>query len=118
MTDFEKEDLELQALMGEKFTDVTAPTPEAVQVRTNPKKIAENPTHKPTEDNWNPPKPAPNWMDKLKYCAKSSFTFAGLNLLIFYWQNTGLMDESIALPSMCVCAALFGLGIGKVVGNK
>ena len=118
MTDFEKEDMELQALMGEKFVDVTAPISEAVQVPTKPKKTAEKPTHKPTEDNWKPPKPAPNWMDKLKECAKSSFAFAGLNLLIFYWQNTGLMDESIALPSMCVCAALFGLGIGKVVGKK
>jgi hypothetical protein len=52
-------------------------------------------------------------MDSLKGCAKSVMLFGGLSVLVFYWQQAGLMAESIAVPSMCVCTALAGLGVGK-----
>lgn len=80
-------------------------------------KAAQNPARKPVEDNtkdatWQPPNHAPSFLDRLKAGVKYAFGFGGLNLLIFYWQQSGLMDASIAVPSMCVCAALAGWGVG------
>ena len=54
-------------------------------------------------------------MNALKECAKSSLIFGGLNMLIWYWEMSGLMAESIARPSSWVCAVLFGIGIGKCI---
>ena len=62
---------------------------------------------------YEPEKPAPNQMDKLRACAKSVLLFGGLSFLIFYWQQAGLMAESIAVPSIAVCTALAGFGAGK-----
>ena len=112
MTDFEREDMELQAIMGDKFQDMS----EAKQVPTNPKKAAQKPVQKPAEEEskdaeWHPVKPR-NWMDGLKACVKWAFTFGGLNMLIFYWQQAGLMADSIAVPCMWVCCALAGYGVG------
>lgn len=52
----------------------------------------------------------------LSLYAKSA-AFGGLTGLLYCWMNTGLMAESAAVPSMIVCSALFGLGIGKVIGG-
>lgn len=128
MTDFEREDIELQAMMGDKFIDATAPMEEAAQApeaareacqsaNTTPAtKAAQKTTQKPTEGKnretaWHPAKPH-NWMLGLASCAKWAVTFGGLNALIFYWQQAGLMAESIAVPCMWVCCALVGYGIG------
>ena len=114
MTDFERDDMELAAMMGDKFVDETVPLsemPRTTEETTDipkPKKTAE----KPMDAQWMPTKQR-NWMDNLKECAKSSLIYGGLNMLIWYWQISGLMDESIALPCMLVCAALFGIGLGK-----
>lgn len=62
---------------------------------------------------WEPVKPQPNWMDKLKACAFGVLTFGGLAMLLFYWQQAGLMASEAAVPSMCVCTALAGWSIGK-----
>ena len=69
-----------------------------------------------TDAEWHPVKER-NWMDDLKDCAKAAVIFGGLNMLVWYWMEAGLMAESIALPSMVVCALLCGLGIGKVLGG-
>lgn len=53
--------------------------------------------------------------EKLLAFAKSVILFGGLSCLIFYWSQAGLMDTSIAVPSMCVCSALAGWGVGKNV---
>lgn len=74
---------------------------------------------KPIEEQWNPEKPEPNFVDKLKVCAKSAMLFGGLSCLLFYWEQAGLMAESIAVPCMCLCTALAGWGVGKgVAGGK
>ena len=109
MTDFEREDLELQKVMGKKFIDATEPMTEA-----KPKKVEVNQkTSKKVEthEEWHPVKPH-TWKDSLKECVKWAVTFGGLNSLIFYWQIAGLMDESIAVPCMWVCCALAGYGVG------
>ena len=87
---------------------------------TRTEKAAQKPADKPTEGNkgnedakWQPAKPAPNWLDNLKASVKWVGLFAGLCLLFFYWQQTGQMEPSAAVPSMCVCTALAGFGCGK-----
>lgn len=67
---------------------------------------------------WEPAKPDPNWLDKLKDSVKWIGGFGGLSCLIFYWNEAGLMDASIAIPAMCVCTALAGWGMGKNVRCK
>ena len=84
------------------------------------KPTAQKPTSKPAkakntvaDAEFAPAMPEPNWLDKLKACAKSVAMFAGLCVLLFYWQQTGQMQASAAVPSMCVCFLLAGLSIGK-----
>lgn len=114
MTDFEREDLELAAVMGKKFIDETKPMTEAKYIPDAPKcpeaNVAEKPS-KAVDAEWHPIKHH-TWVDSLKGCVKWVLTFGGLNTLIFYWQIAGLMDESIAVPCMWVCCALAGYGVG------
>ena len=110
MTDFEREDMELKSIMGEKFQDMS----EAKQAPIQPKKTAEKPTQKPMEAEWHPVKPKNN----LAECAKTTLVCGCLGLLFWYWEISGLMDMSVALPSMLVCAGVAGLGIGKAFGDK
>lgn len=123
VNNLDTEDIGLKQIMGDRFQDETAQpstaekasnkasdTPYAVKAEQKP---VSGPKMGTCNTQWEPAKPAPNWMDNLKECVKSVAIFGGLNLLIFYWQQTGLMDASIAMPSMCVCAALAGFGVGK-----
>ena len=68
---------------------------------------------KPIATQWEPVKPDPNWLDRLKGCVKWAALFSGLCGLIFYWQQTGLMDPAAAMPSMLTCMLLTGVSIGK-----
>jgi hypothetical protein len=92
--------------------------------RTVPKKQIEPSKNageekKPADAQWEPVRPEPNQMDKLKECAKFTVGFGGLSFLLFYWEQAGLMASSIAVPCMCVCTALAGWGVGKnAVGGK
>lgn len=123
MTDFEREDLELKELMGDKFIDKTNPIyiqheekeetvtfGDEVTFSFSEKKIPTKGTPK-ADPSWHPKKER-NWIDGLKGCVKWALTFGGLNMLIFYWQQAGLMAESIAVPCMWVCCALAGYGVG------
>ena len=109
MTDFEREDLELKQMLGDRFIDETTPISEAT-----PKVVKKTPKVEETEvadAEWHPIKKH-TWMDSLIGCTKWMTTFGGLNMLIFYWQMEGLMAESIAVPCMWVCCALAGYGVG------
>lgn len=116
-------DAGLKGIFGSRFHDETEPvTAEKKKVSTDTTttaKAAQKPTRKPVGNLWECPKPDPNWMDKLRECVKWAGCFGGLSLLVFYWQQEGLMAASIAVPTMCVCTALAGWGIGKnVAGGK
>ena len=74
-----------------------------------------DPVQIPKDAQRKPVKPDPNWLNNLKACVKHVAIFGGLSVLVFYWQQAGLMDSSVALPTMCVCTALAGLGVGKNV---
>ena len=72
---------------------------------------------KPIASQWQPPKPVPNWFDRLKDCAKRTVLFSGLCILIFYWQQTGLMESAAAVPSMLACMLFAGVNIGKSIAK-
>lgn len=124
INNLDSEDIGLKQILGDHFHDETTKKPTAAKATpkpnntTNATEAAQKPARKPTAENykdaeWQPEKHTPSFLENLKDCAKYAVGFGGLNLLIFYWQQAELMDASIAVPSMCVCAALAGFGVGK-----
>lgn len=119
-------DAGLKKIFGDRFYDETAQRPAAAAEKTesanttNTEKAAQKPADKPTRKNkgfkdaqWMPAKPDPNEMDLLKICATRVLLFGALSLLIFYWQQSGQMAASAAMPSLCACMVLAGCNIGK-----
>ena len=92
-----------QPVKTDKKTDSKEPAKE--------KKTAQKSTEKPMDAEYDPVK---NWYDeKVVNCVKWLLIFAGLEYLVFYWLQTGQMQESAAMPSMIVCAMLAGISVGK-----
>lgn len=129
INNLDSEDIGLKQIFGDRFHDETVESSVAarkIQESSNISrevKAAEKPAQKPRkayEDaKWEPAKPEANWMDKLKGCVAWSGSFAALSLLVFYWEQAGLMAESIAVPCIAICTALAGWGVGKTtVGGK
>ena len=114
-------DAGLKAIMGDRFHDETKPSKAISKKETTTTTYAEKTTQKakvkPVEEQWLPTKEH-NWMDNLKNCVQWVIGFGGLSFLLFYWEQAGLMAESIAVPSMCLCTALAGWGLGKNVRCK
>lgn len=114
MTEMNKEDQEL----AEIFSGEEKPLhPDTVHI-TLGKGVSKKETttqkakDKPVEEQWEPSKER-NWLDNLKDCGKLVAVFGGLSILLWYWQVSGLMDASVAVPSMCACTALAGWNLGK-----
>ena len=103
-------DAGLKAIMGNRFHDETQKEPQKVisKKETTTQKVKD----KSVEAQWEPSKER-TWMDNLKDCAKWAAGFGGLSFLLFYWEQAGLMAESVAVPCMCLCTALAGWGVGK-----
>ena len=110
-------DEELRKLV--KFTDATTTaqtTAEAEKKTVNKepveeKKTAQNTTSKPMDAEYQPIK---TWYDpKTVNLVKWVAIFIGLEYLVFYWQQTGQMQPTAAMPSMIVCALLAGISVGK-----
>lgn len=102
-----------------KFTDETTTAQKPVKTEkksankepTKEKKTAQKLTGKPMDAEYEPVK---NWYDeKVVNCVKWFLIFAGLEYLFFYWQQTGQMQSTAAMPSMIVCALLAGISVGK-----
>ena len=102
-----------------KFTDATTaaqkPAEPGKKVKSKlhgeEKKMAQKPTSEPQYAEYEPVK---TWYDKNTVnCVKWFLIFAGLEYLVFYWMQTGQMQESAAMPSMIVCAMLAGISVGK-----
>ena len=102
-----------------KFTDATVKPTQPVKAEkktsnkepVKEKKTAQKPTSKPMDAEYEPVK---NWYDeKTVNCVKWFLIFAGLEYLVFYWMQTGQMQESAAMPSMIACALLAGVSVGK-----
>lgn len=79
---------------------------------TNAKKDPHKPTHNFQDGKWEPIKEK-TWADSLKEGSKWVALFGGLSVLVWYWQVSGLMDSSVAVPTMCACTALAGWNLGK-----
>lgn len=102
-----------------KFTDATVShtRPAKAEKKTdkkehvNEKKTAQKSTEKPMDAEY---QPVNKWYDeKIVRCVKWLLIFGGLEYLVFYWMQTGQMQESAAMPSMIVCALLAGISVGK-----
>ena len=91
---------------------VVAVSKNATTTTANTAKAAQKPTEKPVEAQWEPVKEH-SWMDNLKTCAIWAVGFGSLTFLFFSWQQAGLMDASVAVPTMLTCTALGGWGVGR-----
>lgn len=102
-----------------KFTDATMKPTRPVKEEKKPvskehvkeKKTAQKPKEKPMDAEYEPVK---TWYDeKTVNMVKWVVVFIGLEYLFFYWQQTGQMQSTAAMPSMIVCALLAGISVGK-----
>lgn len=96
-------DKDLQKLV--RFTDESQ--------NAEKKKTAKKPKDEAVNAKFEPVKSDHGWMDRLKACAKWVAVFGGLCILFCYWQQSGQMQPSAAVPSMCVCTLMAGVGIGR-----
>ena len=120
MEAIKKDDLFDDELRGMvKFTDATVKPTQPVKAEkktsnkepVKEKKTAQKLTGKPMDAEYEPVK---TWYDeKIVNCIKWFLIFAGLEYLFFYWQQTGQMQSTAAMPSMIVCALLAGISVGK-----
>ena len=110
------EDIGLKSIMGVHFVDETkGEKSERKPSNTTPARKA---AEKPTESLWMPPMPKKDIFDKLKQSVKCIAIFGGIEWVVFCWQNSGLMDERVAVPTMLACMALAGFGVGQAFGGK
>lgn len=115
-----KDELFDDALCGMvKFTDATTTSKKPSEsekkleskLHGEKKKTAHKETSEPVDAEYEPVK---TWYDKKTVnMVKWAAVFIGLEYLVFYWMQTGQMQESAAMPSMLVCAALAGISVGK-----
>ena len=116
----QKDELFDDALCGMiKFTDATTTAHKPAELEKKvesklherEKKVAQKQTSEPVDAEYEPVK---TWYDeKIVNLVKWTSIFIGLEYLIFYWQQTGQMQESAAMPSMLVCALFAGISVGK-----
>ena len=120
MEETKKDELFDDALCGMvKFTDATVKPQKPAEPKKKSKsklyceekKTSQKSTEKPMDAEYEPVK---TWYDaKAVNMVKWVVVFMGLEYLFFYWQQTGQMQESAAMPSMLVCALLAGISVGK-----
>lgn len=112
----------LKGIFGDRFHDETEnaqhnPTADEMKKNYNvaPKaeKTAQRAASKPRNAEWEPVPHEPTQMERLKACAKEAMIYGGLSALLFYFQQSGQMLPSAAMPCIIACALLMGFGIGK-----
>ena len=120
MEAIQKDELFDDALRGMvKFTDTTVKPQKTaewekkseIKLHCEENKTPRRETSEPLDAEY---ETAKTWYDwKVVNFVKWPLLFIGFEYLIFYWQQTGKMDESAAMPSMIVCALLAGISVGK-----
>ena len=102
-----------------KFTDATVKPTELAKAEkktvckepVKQNKTAQRSIDKPVDAEYEPVK---TWYDeKTVNMVKWVVLFMALEYLFFYWQQTGQMQSTAAVPSMIVCALLAGISVGK-----
>ena len=68
---------------------------------------------KPVKSPCEPVKPAPDFMEKLKQTAKDMCLYAVLSMILFWWQQTGRLEETTAWYSLLVCVGMVFFSVGK-----
>lgn len=107
----------LEAIMGDRFHDDTKPAEKPV-AKPAPKKKSKPVTKPhamdiPVEAQWQPEKPAPDFMAKLKMVVKDVFIYAAISLILFYWKQTGRLEETTAWYALIVGCGMVFFSIGK-----
>lgn len=112
-------DIGLKGIFGERFQDETQ---EEVFTRSPEVKVEwceRKAKDIPVEAQWCPAKAEPSLAQRLMNAAKWTGFFGCLSWIFFYWQESGQMHPSAAVPCMCACTAMVGWAIGKnMVGGK
>ena len=122
MTDFEREDMELETIMGGRFIDYTKehaekPIEKPVEApgweksHVHVKNVHANEI--PVEAQWEPAKPEPNWLDRLRTTAKSVAIYAIVSAVLFWWQQTGRMDYDTAWWALLLCVGMVFFSVGR-----
>ena len=102
-----------------KFTDATVKSQKQAEqdkkseskLHGKEKKMAKKQTCEPVDAEYETVR---TWYDaKAVNLVKWALLFICLEYLLFYWQQTGQMQESAAMPSMLVCALFAGISVGK-----
>ena len=116
----QKDELFDDALCGMvKFTDATTTAQKPsesekkseIKLHGEEKKMSHKPTSEPVDAEYEHVK---TWYDeKTVNLVKWVLIFICLEYLFFYWQQTGQMQESAAMPSMLICALFAGISVGK-----
>lgn len=68
---------------------------------------------KPVNTQWEPVKPAPNYMDKLKATAKDMTLYAVLSVLLFWWQQSGRLEVTTSWWALLFCVGMMFFTIGR-----
>lgn len=115
-------DIGLKMVMGDRFQDDTQSASEAKEecfTRGPEMNIRWSEPKKPKakDAQWEPV-PQYSFTQKLMTCGKKAAVYAGLCLLISYWQSTGQMEASAAMPCMMACTALIGVTYGRVFAKE
>lgn len=123
MTGINNEDKELEEMFhgGEKPMH-----PETIHITLGEKPVAKpypkkqsepvkecTKEEKPVKAQWKPVKPNPNEMETLKRTAKDVCKYAALSLILFWWQQTGRLEETTAWYSLLVCVGMVFFSVGK-----
>ena len=73
--------------------------------------------NKPMDARWEPV-PENRKPFNIKECVFRALPYAGLNLVLFWWQQADLLADRAAGPAMWVCAILMGAGIGRCIRGR
>lgn len=107
-------DIGLKGIFGSRFQDATQPASEQEEVTFAPEMEVRWSEPKKPVSIGKLPKMEKSFTQKLMACGKKSAVYAGLCILIAYWQSTGMMDASAAMPCMMTCTALIGVTYGRI----
>lgn len=123
MSDFEREDNELFEMIDSEGKPLHPETihitlGEKPTVKPYPKKQSKPNKERTKEEKtvdaqWEPEKPTPNYMDKLKTSAKDMSLYVVLSMILFWWQQSGRLDETTAWYSLLFCVGMVFFTIGR-----
>lgn len=109
INDLDPNDEGLKGIFGARFHDATQPMVEKTPEEKKERKVLD----KSVDAQWEPVKPAANYMDKLKATVKDVFLYAFLTLVLFWWQQTGRLEITTSWYALLVCVGMVFFSVGK-----